>query len=191
MGGFGRNETDGELMKQNLKDKTVAILATDGVEQSELLEPRKALELAGLKTELISLHSGSIKAWKDNNWGESIPVDRVVEDAHASSYAALMLPGGVKNPDTLRMSPKAVDFVRAFAREGKPIAAICHGPWLLAEADVLKGRTVTSWASIKKDLVNAGAHWVDSEVVSDGRLITSRQPSDIPAFSEKFLEELR
>jgi protease I len=178
-------------MKTGLTSKTVAILATDGVEQSELLEPRRALESAGVKTEIVSLHSGTIKAWKDNNWGESIPVDRVVDKADASSYAALMLPGGVKNPDTLRMSPEAVEFVREFAHEGKPIAAICHGPWLLAEADLLKGRTVTSWASIKKDLTNAGARWVDSEVVSDKGLITSRQPSDIPAFSERFIEELR
>jgi protease I len=178
-------------MKPSLKRKTVAILATDGVEQSELLEPRKALETAGIKTELVSLHSGSIKAWKDNNWGESIPVDKVVENADVQSYAALMLPGGVKNPDTLRSNPKAVEFVREFAQQGKPIAAICHGPWLLAEADILDGRTVTSWGSIKTDLTNAGARWIDSEVVSDRGLITSRQPSDIPAFAEKFLEELR
>jgi protease I len=178
-------------MKPNRNEKTVAILATDGVEQSELLEPRRALEGAGVKTELVSTHPGTIKAWKDNNWGESITVDRVIDEVNAKSYAALMLPGGVKNPDTLRMSPKAVEFVREFAREGKPIAAICHGPWMLVEADALTGRTVTSWASIKKDLINAGARWVDSEVVSDGGLITSRQPSDIPAFAERFIEEIR
>lgn len=178
-------------MKSKLDEKTVAILATDGVEQSELMEPRRALENAGVKTELISIHSGSIKAWKNDNWGDAIPVDRLVDKADVRSYTALMLPGGVKNPDTLRMNPKAVEFVREFARTGKPIAAICHGPWLLAEADALRGRTVTSWGSIKKDLINAGAHWVDSEVVADESLITSRQPSDIPAFSEKFLEAIR
>lgn len=178
-------------MKTKPKETTVAILATDGVEQSELLEPRQALEKAGVKTEIISPHGGSIRAWKDNEWGELIPVDRVVDEADARSYTALMLPGGVKNPDTLRMNEQAVEFVRDFAREGKPIAAICHGPWLLAEADLLKGKTVTSWSSIKKDLMNAGARWINSEVVSDGGLITSRQPSDIPAFAERFLEEIR
>lgn len=177
-------------MKENSKSK-VAILATDGVEQSELQEPRKALSAAGIDSELVSVKPDSIRAWKDNNWGEHIKVDVSIDKAVPESYDALVLPGGVKNPDLLRIDPRAVEFVHSFFEARKPVAAICHGPWLLAEADVLQDRTVTSYPSIKKDLMNAGAVWVDQQVVNDRGLITSRQPSDIPAFAETLIREIR
>jgi protease I len=173
------------------KKTNVAILATDGVEQSELQEPRKALQGAGIHTDLVSLKSDDIRAWKDNEWGERVKVDVAISQARAENYDALVLPGGVKNPDLLRLDQRAVQFVKSFIDSGKPVAAICHGPWLLAEADVLRDRTVTSYKSIKKDLINAGARWVDQEVVNDRGLITSRQPSDIPAFSETLIREIR
>lgn len=169
----------------------MAILATDGVEQSELQEPRKALSAAGIASDLISLKSDDIRAWKDNNWGDHIKVDLLISQAVAENYSALMLPGGVKNPDLLRLDSRAVEFVKSFLDSGKPVAAICHGPWLLAEADALRDRTVTSYPSIKKDLINAGARWVDQQVVNDRGLITSRQPSDIPAFAETLIREMR
>ncbi|MFT4114514.1 type 1 glutamine amidotransferase domain-containing protein [Silvibacterium sp.] len=177
-------------MAVNLKGKKVAFLATDGVEQVELTEPRKALDQAGALTEVIAPNAGAIKAWKFKEWGDSIRVDKTLDAVHASDYDALVLPGGVINPDHLRTNEKAVRFVKDFAHSGKPIAAICHGPWTLIEADAVKGRTITSWPSIKTDLTNAGAKWVDRQVVLDGNLITSRKPDDIAAFSEKIIEEI-
>lgn len=170
--------------------KRVAILATNGFEESELRIPREALLNAGAFVDLISLEAGAIKGWKDGDWGDSEPVDRAVADADPTDYDALLLPGGVMNPDKLRTNPDAVAFVRAFFDQHKPVAAICHGPWLLAEADVLRGRKLTSYPSIRTDLINAGAEWVDAEVVVDNGLITSRSPKDLPAFNAKMLEEL-
>jgi protease I len=173
----------------NLQGKTIAILATDGVEQSELSEPRKALEEAGAKTELISPNAGSIKGWNHTDWGEIFPINKTLDQVASENYDGLLLPGGVMNPDKLRIDEKAVAFVKQFFTDGKPVAAICHGPWLLVEADVVKGRKVTSWPSLQTDLRNAGAEWVDEEVVVDQGLVTSRKPDDIPAFSAKMIEE--
>jgi protease I len=175
-------------MANNLQGKKVAILATDGFEQAELLEPKKALELAGATTEVISPQPGKIRGWNHKEWAQEVPVDVPLASADASGYDALVLPGGVMNPDKLRMEPKAVEFVKRFFEEGKPVAAICHGPWMLVEADVLKGRTLTSWASVKTDIRNAGGNWVDREVVADGNLVTSRKPDDIPAFNQRLIE---
>jgi protease I len=175
-------------MASNLNGKRIAILATDGVEQVELTEPRKALDAAGAKTELISPKPDQIKGWKFKEWGDSLKVDKTVDQARPQDYDALVLPGGVMNPDHLRMDEGAVDFVRQFVSTGRPVAAICHGPWMLIEAGALTGRTVTSWPSLKSDLRNAGANWVDGEVVSDGQFITSRKPDDIPAFSRTIIE---
>ncbi len=177
-------------MSQTLKGKKVAILATDGFEQVELTEPKKALEEAGAITQVISPKSGSIKGWKLTDWGETVKVDTPLDRAKVADYDALVLPGGVINPDHLRMEPKAVAFVKEFAQSGKPIAAICHGPWTLVEAGVVKGRTMTSWPSLKTDLKNAGANWVDEQVVLDGNFITSRKPDDLSAFSKKIIEEI-
>lgn len=176
--------------KTSTNGKRVAILATDGFEESELRSPREALLQSGAFVDLISLKSGSIKGWKDGNWGDAEQVDRTVSDAKVEDYDALLLPGGVMNPDKLRMDPDAVAFVRAFFDQGKPVAAICHGPWLLAEADVVRGRKLTSYPSIRTDLMNAGAEWVDAEVVADKGLVTSRNPKDLPAFNAKMLEEI-
>ena len=175
-------------MNSNLKGKKIALLATDGFEQSELLDPRKALDEAGAETVLISLKSGEIKGWNHTDWGQSIKVDRTPDGVNPREFDALVLPGGVMNPDKLRMESKAVGFVRQFAISGKPLAAICHGPWLLAEAGLVSGKTVTSWPSIRTDLINAGANWVDQEVATDGQFITSRKPDDIPAFSQAIIE---
>jgi protease I len=172
-----------------LNGKTIAILATNGFEQSELLEPKKALEDAGATTKVISLESGEIKGWKDKNWGDSVKVDAVVGDVSASDFDGLVLPGGQMNPDILRADEKAVSFVRDFFEQHKPVGAICHGPWLLVEADVLDGRNVTSYHSIKTDVKNAGGNWVDQEVVCDQGLVTSRSPKDLPAFNAKLIEE--
>lgn len=172
-----------------LKGQKIAILATDGFEQSELLEPKKALEDAGAEVEVISLKSGSIKGWQHTDWGKSVKVDTVLADAHAEDYNALMLPGGVMNPDKLRMEPEVIEFVQEFFIAGKPIAAICHGPQVLIETKLLRGRTLTSWPSLKTDLSNAGAQWVDAEVVVDRGLVTSRKPADIPAFNAKMINE--
>ena len=177
-------------MQQTLKGKKVAILATDGFEQVELTEPKKALEQAGAVTEVISPKSGEIRGWKFKDWGDSVKVDKTVESAKAGDYDALVLPGGVANPDNLRTDVKTVQFVKQFAQSGKPIAAICHGPWTLIEAGVVKGRTLTSWPSLKTDLKNAGANWVDKEVVLDSNFITSRKPDDLPAFNQKVIEEI-
>lgn len=167
----------------------VAILAAEGFEQSELLEPRKALQAAGATTQVVSPAKGEVQGWKHFDKGEKVKVDVALDDARAGDFDALLLPGGVANPDQLRMLPKAVDFVRGFFEAGKPVAAICHAPWTLIEADVVEGRTVTSWPSLRKDLENAGARWVDEEVVTDNGLVTSRKPQDIPAFNRKMIEE--
>ena len=177
-------------MADKLNGKRVAILATDGVEQVELTEPRKALDEAGAKTQLVSPKRGKIKAWQHDHWGDELKVDLPLDDARADDFDALMLPGGVMNPDQLRLDESAVQFVRSFFMEGKPIAAICHAPWMLVEADVVRGRTVTSWPSLRTDLRNAGADWVDREVVTDQGLVTSRKPDDIPAFNKKMIEEI-
>lgn len=174
---------------QKLDGKRVAVLATDGVEQAELAEPRKALDDAGATTTLISLKAGTIKGWQHDHWGDEFPVDMTFDQAKPDDFDALLLPGGVMNPDRLRMDDRAVNFVKAIAKAGKPIAAICHGPWLLVEADVVRNRSVTSWPSLETDLRNAGADWSDQEVVTDMGIVTSRKPDDIPAFNKKMLEE--
>jgi len=173
----------------DLRNKRVAALVDTGFEQSELVEPRKALEAAGAEVDVISPQQGKVKGWSDKHWGEDVQVDRQLDGANASDYDALLLPGGVMNPDKLRMNPKAVQFVKAFVDSGKPIAAICHGPWTLIEAGGIRGRKVTSWPSLQSDLRNAGATWVDQEVVTDNGLVTSRKPDDIPAFNSKMIEE--
>jgi len=177
------------MATNKLTGKRVAILATDGVEQVELTEPRKALDEAGAKTTLVSPKSGKIKGWQHDHWGEELKVDVALESANADTFDALLLPGGVMNPDQLRMNKQAVQFVRSFFDSGKPVAAICHAPWMLVEADVVSGRSVTSWPSLQTDLRNAGADWVDREVVTDQGLVTSRKPDDIPAFNRKMIEE--
>ena len=175
-----------------LKGKKIAIIATDGFEQAELDEPKKYLEGEGAETHVISLKSGSIKGWDGPNkdWGNKVDVDKVITDVKPSDYDALVLPGGQMNPDILRLDKDVVTFVKEFAGSGKVVAAICHGPWLLIEADVVRGKRVTSWPSLHTDLKNAGAHWEDSEVVCDHGLITSRKPEDIPAFNKKIVEEM-
>ena len=174
-------------MAGELTGRNIAVLATDGFEQVELTEPRKNVEAAGARTEVLSIKEGSIKGWKLTDWGDMVPVDRQVSAARVEDYDALILPGGQINPDKLRMNKDAVEFVRRFAQSGKPVAAICHGPWMLIEAGVVKGKTVTSWPSLQTDLKNAGANWVDQEVAEDGQLITSRKPDDIPAFSRALI----
>ena len=175
-------------MSDKLKGKRIAILATDGVEQVELTEPRKALDAAGAKTELVSPAKGKLQAWQHFEKGDKFPVDVELDGADPNNYDALVLPGGVANPDQLRTMPKAVQFVRSFFDRGRPVAAICHAPWMLAEAKVLRGRTVTSWPSLQTDFKNAGAKWLDREVVEDEGLVTSRKPDDIPAFNQKIVE---
>jgi len=173
-----------------LKGKKVAVLATNGFEQSELQDPVHALQDAGAEVDIVSLKSGSIKGWKDKDWGSSIDVDKNLEQAAAKDYDALVLPGGVMNPDQLRMNPDAISFAKDFLNSGKPVAAICHGPWTLIETGLLKGRTMTSYPSLKTDLKNAGVTWVDEEVVVDRGLVTSRNPKDLPAFCKKMIEEI-
>ncbi|MCC4605155.1 type 1 glutamine amidotransferase [Xanthomonas campestris pv. badrii] len=171
-------------MSYSLSGKTIAVLATDGFEQSELLEPKRLLESWGAKVEVIAPgDADKIRAWDHTDWGQSVAVDRALDKATAQDYDALVLPGGVLNPDTLRTDAQAISFIRACATANKPVAAICHGPWLLLESDLVRDRNVTSWPSVKTDLSNAGARWQDAEVVVDGQLITSRKPDDIPAFS--------
>lgn len=174
----------------SLSDKKVAILATDGFEEVELTEPKRALEEAGAQVHIVSGKSGTIKAWHHGNWGKEYKVDKTLDEVDQSDYNGLVLPGGVINPDKLRRSEKAVQLVRSFFENHKPVAAICHGPWMLAEAGVLEGRTITSFHSIKTDMANAGAHWVDEEVVVDSGLVTSRSPKDLPAFNAKLVEEV-
>jgi len=171
----------------NLQGKKVAILATDGFEQVELLQSRRALEEAGAKTQVVSPKDGKIKAWNMKEWGGDLAVDISLKSAKPDEFDALLLPGGVMNPDRLRMDPQAVAFVKHFVDEGKPIAAICHGPWTLVEADAVRGKTMTSWPSLETDLKNAGANWVDKEVVIDGEIVTSRKPDDIPAFNREMI----
>jgi protease I len=177
-------------MTKHINGKKIAILATDGYEQVELTDPKKNLEKAGAKVDVISIKSGKIKGWNHTDWGSSVKVDHLVTEVKPTDYDALVLPGGQINPDKLRTDKNAIAFIRQFVESGKPVAAICHGPWGLVEADVVKGKTVTSWPSIHTDLQNAGANWVDKEVVQDGNLITSRKPEDIPAFSNKIIETL-
>lgn len=172
-----------------LDGKRVAILVAEGFEQVEMTGPRKALEEAGAQTKLVSPAQGEVQGWNHFSHAERFPVDVPLEQANPGEFDALMLPGGVANPDQLRMNPKAVQFVRSFFEAGKPIGVICHGPWTLIEAGVVEGRTMTSWPSLKTDLENAGAKWVDQEVVVDRGLVSSRNPKDIPAFNRKIVEE--
>jgi len=178
--------------KRQLNGKRIAIIATQGVEQVELTRPRKALEKAGAIVELVSPHKlvkgGKIKAWNLVKWGDSFKIDVSLSDARVSSYDGLHVPGGVINPDILRMDTDSVDFVRSFFEAGKPVSSICHGPWMLIEAGVVRGRTMTSWPSVKADLRNAGANWVNEEVVQDGNLVTSRGPQDLHAFNKRIIE---
>ena len=176
-------------MANELNGKRVAIVATDMVEQVELLEPRKALDEAGARTDVISIEPGKIQGFNHYDKGDEIPVDRTIEEARADEYDALLLPGGVGNPDVLRTDENVVSFVRDFFEQGKPVAAICHGPWTLVEAGVVRNRTLTSWPSIQTDIRNAGGNWVDEEVHVDQGLVTSRKPDDIPAFNAKMIEE--
>jgi protease I len=175
------------MTSATLQGKKVAILVTDGFEQSELLEPRKALDEAGATTMVVSPNEGKVRGWNHKEWGNEVPVDVLLISAKAESFDALLLPGGVMNPDQLRMKPEAVRFVKQFVDAGKPVAAICHGPWTLLEAGGVGGHTMTSWPSLRTDLKNAGAIWVDKEVVSDKNLVTSRKPDDIPAFNREMI----
>jgi protease I len=176
-------------MADRLKGKKVAIVAADMVEQVELLEPRRALEDAGAETDLISLKPGEIQGFNHFDPADRIKVDRAIEEVDASDYDALMIPGGVGNPDQLRGDENVVSFVRDFFEAGKPVAAICHGPWVLVEAGVVRDRTLTSWPTLQTDIRNAGGNWVDEQVVVDQGLVTSRKPDDIPAFNDKMIEE--
>ncbi|MCB0124005.1 MAG: type 1 glutamine amidotransferase [Caldilineaceae bacterium] len=177
-------------MQNNLAGKKVAILVENGFEQVELTGPKRALEEAGAQTTIISPHENEVKGWNHTEWGDTFKVNVPLQQANANDYDALMLPGGVMNPDKLRTNDQALRFVREFFQAHKPVAAICHGPWTLIEAGVAKGRTMTSYHSIQTDLKNAGAHWVDQEVVVDEGLVTSRNPDDIPAFNRKMIEEI-
>ena len=176
-------------MAEQLKGKRVAVLVANGFEQVELTRPREALETAGAKVEVVSPETNEVRGWNHTEWGTSVKVDRALDSARADNYDALLLPGGVMNPDRLRMNPKAVEFVKQFFDSGKPIAAICHGPWTLIDAGVVRGVKMTSYPAIKTDLKNAGAVWVDEEVVVDRGIVSSRKPSDIPAFNRKMIEE--
>ncbi|HWR50722.1 MAG TPA: type 1 glutamine amidotransferase domain-containing protein [Bryobacteraceae bacterium] len=178
-------------MAQELKGKKVAILVTNGFEQVELIEPRKALDVAGADTKVISPEKGKVRGWDHKEWGLEIPVDVELNSANPDDYDALLLPGGVMNPDRLRMDQKAVRFVKSFFEAGKPVASICHGPWMLVEAGVVRGRKLTSYPSIKTDIKNAGGDWRDEEVIVDRGLVTSRKPDDIPAFNDKMIEEFQ
>jgi protease I len=178
-------------MARSLEGKKVAALVARGFEQVELLEPRKALEQAGATVDIVSPEtSGKVRGWNHTDWGEEVDVDVTLDEAVSSNYDALLLPGGVMNPDILRTIPQAVQFTREFFDAGKPIAAICHGPWTLVEADVVRGLRLTSWPSLETDLENAGAEWTDAEVVVDRGIVTSRKPDDIPAFNDKMVEEI-
>lgn len=173
-----------------MASKRIAILATNGFEQSELQEPQRLLKEAGFQVDVVSPEGGQIRGWKDKDWGEAVDVDLQLSKARPDDYDALVLPGGQMNPDILRMDKDAVAFVDAFDKAGKPLAAICHGPWMLVQSGAAKGRKVTSWPSVRTDLENAGAQWQDDEVVVDGHIITSRKPADIPAFSRAVISAL-
>jgi protease I len=177
------------MHNEKLSGKKIAILVTDGFEQVEMTEPRKALQQAGADTDLVSPAKGEVQGWNHDKAADKFPVDVPLDQANADDYDALVLPGGVMNPDHLRMNKTAVHFVRAFFDAGKPVAAICHGPWTIIEAGAARGRTLTSWPSLQTDLRNAGANWVDREVVTDNGLVTSRKPDDLPAFNRKMIEE--
>lgn len=173
---------------EDIRGLRVAILVDNGFEQSEMAEPRKALDEQGAKTTLISPVQGKVKGWKHTDWGDEFPVEEQLDSADPRDYDALLLPGGAMNPDKLRMKPKAVEFVKSFFDESKPVAAICHGPWTIIEAGKARGRKIASWPSLKTNLRNAGAEWQDKEVVIDGNLVTSRKPDDIPAFNKGMIE---
>jgi protease I len=177
------------MAKKDLTGKRVAILVDEGFEQSELIKPRKALDRAGAQTQIVSPQENEVRGWNIKRWGKSVAVDVPLESADPHNFDALLLPGGVKNPDKLRMNSKAVEFVKHFVDAGKPVAAICHGPWTLIETGGIQGRTLTSWPSLKTDIRNAGGTWVDEEVVVDRGLVTSRKPDDIRAFNKKMIEE--
>lgn len=176
-------------MEKKLDGLKVAILVADGFEQVEMIKPREALEQAGAQTHIVSPAKGQVQGWNHFDKGDTFPIDVPIQSANSRDYDALLLPGGVANPDQLRMIPKAVQFVKEFFDAGKPVAAICHAPWTLIEAGVVRDRTITSWPSVKTDLINAGAKWVDREVITDNGLVTSRKPDDIPAFNQKMIEE--
>jgi protease I len=176
-------------MPDELKGKRVAALVANGFEQVELTEPKKALEGAGAMVQVVSPETDRVRGWNHTEWGSDVQVDRPLDQARADDYDALLLPGGVMNPDRLRMNPKAVQFVKQFFEGGKPIAVICHGPWTLVDADVVRGVKMTSYPSVRTDLVNAGADWVDQDVVVDRGVVSSRKPDDIPAFNRKMIEE--
>jgi protease I len=176
-------------MAKELRGKRIAILVEQGFEEVELTDPRKALEEAGAETHVVSPREGEVKAWAKTDWGDTYPVDVPLDRADAAEYDGLLLPGGVMNPDKLRRNEKAQRFVRSFFEQGKPVAAICHAPWTLIDAGVVEGRTVTSYETLQLDLKNAGANWVDREVVVDNGLVTSRKPDDLPAFNRKMIEE--
>jgi protease I len=178
------------IQMANMKSQKIAVLATDGFEQAELVEPVAALRAAGATVHVISPKGGEIQGMKQDQKGDKTKVDLELSHAKAADYDGLVLPGGVANPDTLRINEKAIAFIREFVQAGKPIAAVCHGPWTLIEAQAVKGKKITSWPSLKTDLTNAGATWVDQEVVVDGNLVTSRKPDDLPAFNRAFIEVL-
>ncbi|MEY2561868.1 MAG: protease [Verrucomicrobiota bacterium] len=176
-------------MANELSGKKVAVLAADGFEEVELTKPRAALDDAGATTKVVSLKPGKIQGMNHADKGDTVAVDQTLDDAKPHDFDALMIPSGLMNPDSLRSSEEALEFVRHFFREGKPVAAICHAPWVLIDAGVIRGRTLTSWPAIKADVRNAGGNWVDQEVVVDNGLVTSRKPDDIPAFNKKMIEE--
>jgi protease I len=176
-------------MAGQLQGKRIAILVADGFEQVELTEPRKALDQAGATTQIVSPAKGKVKGWQHDHWGNELPVDVALSSAKEEDFDALLLPGGVMNPDHLRMNPEAVRFAKSFVDQSKPIAAICHGPWLLVETGAVKGRTLTSWPSLQTDIRNAGGNWVDQDVATDNGIVTSRKPDEIPAFTRKMIEE--
>jgi protease I len=175
------------MTDKSLNGLKVAILVTDGFEQVELTEPRKALDEAGAETRIVSPKDSEVRGWNFTDWGQKLPVDLKLDQARPDNFDALLLPGGVINPDKLRLEPKAVAFVKAFFDAGKPVAAICHGPWTILEAGCARGRRMTSWPSLRTDLTNAGADWTDQEAIVDGKLLTSRKPDDIPAFNREML----
>ncbi len=173
---------------ENLAGLRIAILIADGFEQVEMVKPRAALDQSGAQTNIVSPMDGHVRAWNFTNWGDEFPVDVALDRARPNDFDALLLPGGVMNPDTLRMLPRAVAFVKAFFDAGKPVAVICHGPWTVIETGAARGRRIASWPSLKTDLRDAGAEWMDQEVVVDGNLVSSRKPDDIPAFNREMIK---